>query len=108
MAAFRTNSLSTPSTPAPTNSTVTLSTEQGMPSPVGVVNTRQSGRKSIIFFLQFFDFLHKISRLLESAIDAGVTHISDGVQGPQAGHDPFTNRIARHFALVGIGKIVHD
>src|SRR5256885_15582770 len=91
---------------SPMISSVTSSLEQGMHSPSMVLKTRQSCRKSIMSFLQFFDFLHELSGFLKPAVNTRIPHVGDRVERSKAAHYPFANLIARNFPLKRTRKIV--
>src|SRR5436190_2491861 len=95
-------------TASPSNSRVTCWAEQGMFSPDDVLKTRQSGRKSIMLLLQFFDFLYEIGRFIEAPIKTGITHIGHRIESAQSIHDALADSSVRDFTVVGIGKIVGD
>src|SRR3954464_621028 len=93
---------------SPSISTVTSLVEQGKLSPSDVLKTRQSCRKSIMWFLHFFNFLHEIGGFLETPVDAGVADVGHRIQSAQTLHHAFTNRGAGNFPLEGTGKVVND
>src|SRR6185436_7437021 len=93
---------------SPRISTVTSLVEQGKLSPSDVLKTRQSCRKSIIWFLQFFDFLHEIGGFFEPAVDAGVANVSHRIQRAQSTHDALSNRGAGNLPLERTRKVIND
>src|SRR6266487_3673602 len=82
--------------------------EQGRCWPSLVLNTRQSGRKSIMGLFQFFDFLNEIGGFFEPPVDAGITHIGHRVQFAQALHHPGAYRTVRNFAVKVVAQILDD
>src|SRR5688572_9245793 len=95
-------------TAVPSSSNVTCWAEQGTLSPDDVLKTRQSGRKSIMLLLQFFDFLHKIGRFLETPIKTRITHVSDGIEGAQSVHDPLADGRVGDFTIIAVGQVIGD
>src|SRR4051812_3157233 len=93
---------------SPSISTVTSLVEQGKLSPSDVLKTRQSCRKSIMWFLHFFNFLHEIGGFLETPVNAGVSDIRHRIQSPQTLHHAFANGRAGNFPLKGARKVVND
>src|SRR5262245_51219805 len=92
---------------SPMTSMVTCTAAKGK-SPSVVLKTRQSCRKSIMAFLQFFDFVNEISRFLEAPINTGVTNIGHGIQPAKPAHHPLANLVAGNFPLERAGKVIDD
>src|SRR4029453_12334347 len=90
---------------SPASSMVTSCAEHGMLSPDGVLNTRQSGRKSIMRLLQFFDFLHEVGGFFETAVDACVTDKGHGIDPPQAVHHARTDFTVGNFSVKLVRKV---
>src|SRR5436190_1198267 len=101
-------SASSHSAESPINSTVTSCAEQGMFSPSVVLNTRQSGRKSIMGLFQFFDFLHEIGGFIEPPVDAGVADIGYRIERSQAFHYARADRAVGNFAIEVVAEIFDD
>src|SRR5205814_846522 len=93
---------------SPIISSVTCSAEQGMLSPLRVLNTRQSCRKSIMSFLQFLDFLHELSGFLEPAIDARIPDIGDRIERSKTIHHALADLETRNFPLERTRNAIDD
>ena len=61
-----------------------------------------------MFFLQVFDFLHKLGRFLEPPINTGKAHVGHRVNFAQGLHDPFADGHAGHFAVIFVRYFVHN